>query len=314
MGAGSQYPNPKPPLPSGQDRSASFHDRGARRTGERPGSAGIVRPCALALPPGNRARRTRPEGTGSMSLSMRAEPLAPQTIAGGIRPRPGPPDHGRLAGLPTTPPRRRRLPHLARLPRDGRQALHPRPRPGARLRARRALTAHRRLPQAGPRLRQTTRRRRAPHLVRRRHRLPRRRATPTTTPWPTPSAAGSGALAIPRRILRLLAGGARPALIATAIAVLLRCLARGRGGFKSRGRVKAAWIARTFDVDLRRVKHARAELIDLGWIVPEPDDQWAMNRWGRAYRIDLDWGPDRPPRGSAIATPSPPRWPPIATP
>jgi hypothetical protein len=41
---------------------------------------------------------------------------------------------------------------------------------------------------------------------------------------------GKGVLAIPRRILRLLAGGARPALIATVIAILLRCLSRGRGG------------------------------------------------------------------------------------
>ena len=117
---------------------------------------------------------------------------------------------------------------------------------------------------------------------------------------------GQGALAIPRRILRLLVGGARPALIATAIAVLLRCLARGRGGFKSRGRVKAAWIARTFDVDLRRVKQARSELVDLGWIVPEPDDQWAMNRWGRAYRIDLAWEPDRPPPRGRDCHPLPP--------
>ena len=85
LGSGDQYPNPKPPLPSGQDRSASFHDRGVRRTGDQPGSAGIVRPCALALPPGNRARRMRPEGTGSMALSMRAETVAaPQTIAGGF--------------------------------------------------------------------------------------------------------------------------------------------------------------------------------------------------------------------------------------
>jgi hypothetical protein len=100
---------------------------------------------------------------------------------------------------------------------------------------------------------------------------------------------GKGPLAIPRRILRLLVGGARPALIATVLALLLRCLSRGRGGFQSRGRVKASWIAHVFDVDLRRVKEARIELIDLGWITPEPSDQWAMNRWGRAYTIDLDW-------------------------
>ena len=100
---------------------------------------------------------------------------------------------------------------------------------------------------------------------------------------------GKGSLAIPRRILRLLAGGARPALIATALAILLRCLSRGRGGFRSRGRVKASWIARTFDVDLRRVKQARKDLIDRGWIVPELTDQWAENSWGRTYHIDLAW-------------------------
>jgi hypothetical protein len=101
---------------------------------------------------------------------------------------------------------------------------------------------------------------------------------------------GEGSLAIPRRILRFLAGGARPALIATVLGILLRCLSRGRGGFKSRGRVKAAWVARVFDVDLRRVKAARKELIDLGWLVPEDSDQWAMNRWGATYHVDLAWG------------------------
>ncbi len=101
---------------------------------------------------------------------------------------------------------------------------------------------------------------------------------------------GKGSLAIPRRILRLMVGGARPALIATVLAILLRCLSRGRGGFNSRGRLKASWIARVFDVDLRRVKQARKELIDLGWIVPEHSDQWAENSWGRVYHIDLAWG------------------------
>jgi hypothetical protein len=125
---------------------------------------------------------------------------------------------------------------------------------------------------------------------------------------------GRGNLAVPRKILRLLAGGARPALIAAALAMLLRCLSRRRGGFNGRGRVKASWIARIFGVDLRRVKAARAELIALGWIAPEPSDQRAENRWGRAYRIDLAWDrvdpegrrlpPLAPADRSAIATPS----------
>jgi hypothetical protein len=124
---------------------------------------------------------------------------------------------------------------------------------------------------------------------------------------------GQGSLAVPRRLLRFLASGARPALIATVLGILLRCLSRRKSGFDGRGRVKASWIARVFAVDLRRVKAARRELVALGWIIPELSKQAAENRWGRAYRIDLAW--DRVEAGgrclpppSAIETPA------IATP
>jgi hypothetical protein len=117
---------------------------------------------------------------------------------------------------------------------------------------------------------------------------------------------GKGSLAIPRRMLRFLVTGARPALIATVLAILLRCLSRGRGGFKSRGRVKASWIAQLFDVDLRRVKQARRELIDMGWIVPEETDQWCENRWGRAYSIDLSWDRIATPGGRRLPPPPAP--------
>jgi len=108
---------------------------------------------------------------------------------------------------------------------------------------------------------------------------------------------GRGHLAVPRRILRHLAGGGRPALIATALGVLLRCLSRRKQGFDGRGRVKASWIAKAFGVDLRAVKAARKELVALGWIAPEPSDQNSENRWGRAYRVDLAWAPPRTPAG-----------------
>jgi hypothetical protein len=124
---------------------------------------------------------------------------------------------------------------------------------------------------------------------------------------------GRGSLAIPRRMLRFLADGARPALIATVLAILLRCLSRRRDGFDGRGRVKSSWIAKVFGVDERRVKAARAELVRIGWIeFEEGDRQSAMNRWGRACRIDLGWAPmecrSLPPLGPveqhAIDTPS----------
>jgi hypothetical protein len=123
---------------------------------------------------------------------------------------------------------------------------------------------------------------------------------------------GRGALAIPRRMLRFLANGARPALIAVALGLLLRCLSRRRDGFDGRGRVKASWIAKVFGVSVRAVKHARAELVELGWIEAEPSDQWSMNRWGRAFRIDLGWEAPKPERDiitvrQASASSSPPR-------
>jgi hypothetical protein len=121
---------------------------------------------------------------------------------------------------------------------------------------------------------------------------------------------GRGRVAIPRRMLRMLSGGARPALIATALGILLRCLSRRRGGFDGRGRVKASWIARVFGVDLRRVKAARAELVALGWIRIGPSDQRALNRWGAVCRIDLEW--DR--AGRRLPPPAPVVRPGIATP
>jgi hypothetical protein len=101
---------------------------------------------------------------------------------------------------------------------------------------------------------------------------------------------GRGSIAIPRRLLRFLANGAGLALIATALAVLLRCLSRRKAGWEGRGRFKASWVAQAFGVSERRVKAARHELIALGWIEPEPSTgQRAENRWGRAYRINLAW-------------------------
>jgi hypothetical protein len=118
---------------------------------------------------------------------------------------------------------------------------------------------------------------------------------------------------VPRRILRLLAGGARPALIATILGHLLRCLYLKEGGCSARGRVKASWIADTFGVALRRVKEARRELVALGWLIPLEAGQWELNRWGAHVRINLDWsrldGVDGRPvaaaGGQALAPPAP---------
>jgi hypothetical protein len=94
---------------------------------------------------------------------------------------------------------------------------------------------------------------------------------------------------VPRRILRMLAAGCRAAMIATIVGHLLRCLYVKGGTFQAIGRVKASWIADTFGVGLRRVKEARKELIGMGWLIPLPSPQWAMNRHGALVRIDLAW-------------------------
>jgi hypothetical protein len=118
---------------------------------------------------------------------------------------------------------------------------------------------------------------------------------------------GRGTLAIPRRMLRFLADGARPALIAVVLGILLRCLSRRREGFDGRGRFKASWVARTFGISTVAVKVARRELVKLGWIVAEPGNQWAENRWGRTFHINLGWqspGSTRPTGARSIPLPA----------
>jgi hypothetical protein len=118
---------------------------------------------------------------------------------------------------------------------------------------------------------------------------------------------------VPRRTLRLLAGGARPALIATILGHLLRCLYLKNGKCSARGRVKSSWIAHTFGVGLRRVKEARQELIAMGWLIPLEARQWELNRWGAHVRINLNWsrldGLENPPAAPAarseLAPPAP---------
>ena len=79
---------------------------------------------------------------------------------------------------------------------------------------------------------------------------------------------------VPRRILRLLAGGCRPALIATILGHLLRCLYLKGGQFQEVGRVKASWIADTFGVGLQTGQGGAGKSWSaLGWLLPLPSPQ-----------------------------------------
>jgi hypothetical protein len=119
---------------------------------------------------------------------------------------------------------------------------------------------------------------------------------------------GKGDLVLPRTLLRFLARGTTTTMIAVALAALLRCLSCRGGHPDGWGRFKTSWIARSFRVSERQVKDARNQLVELGWLIVEGDNrQWAMNRWGRAYRINLCWNQlAQPIARSAPPPPAPP--------
>lgn len=118
---------------------------------------------------------------------------------------------------------------------------------------------------------------------------------------------------VPRRIVRLIAGGARRVVIATILAHLLRCLYYRNGRCEPEGSCKASWIAEVFDVSLRNVKTARQHLVAIGWLVPVVRGQTYLNRFGQRARINLEWSRDdvspaekRSPRSRLSATGSAP--------
>lgn len=94
---------------------------------------------------------------------------------------------------------------------------------------------------------------------------------------------------VPRRVVRLIARGARKVLIATILGHLLRCMYYKRGLCLPEGTCKASWIADVFRVDARNVKAARKHLIALGWLIPIATRQWHLNRFGARVRINLGW-------------------------
>ncbi len=94
---------------------------------------------------------------------------------------------------------------------------------------------------------------------------------------------------VPRRVLRMLAMGTTRAKAATVLGHLLRGLYYRNGQCVAGGTCKASWVAAVFDVDLRNIKAARKQLVDLGWLVLQPTPQGRLNRWGVSFTINLDW-------------------------
>lgn len=122
---------------------------------------------------------------------------------------------------------------------------------------------------------------------------------------------------VPRRLLTFLARATRPAIVATALGHLLRCMYYRDEGCSPIGRCKASWIAEHFEMDLRNIKSARKELQALGeeggLLIRHDSPHWTVNRFGPRVEINLNWSPPgfvkrrkSPPRDTAICTESPP--------
>lgn len=105
---------------------------------------------------------------------------------------------------------------------------------------------------------------------------------------------------MPRRMLRLLAGGVKRSVLATVFGHLLRCPHYTKTkGWDPVGACKASWVAEAFGVSERSVKRARAHLVhELRWLMPEEAEQWYLNRNGGRFGVRLDWtGEARPSVG-----------------
>lgn len=110
---------------------------------------------------------------------------------------------------------------------------------------------------------------------------------------------------LPRRQLRLLAGGCRRTVIATLLAHLIRCLFIRKGKVSARGFCKASWVADVFGISERNVKEARRHLVELQVLVAIDVPQWRLNRLGKCLSVNLAWSRNGEGRGEAESGSSP---------
>jgi hypothetical protein len=111
---------------------------------------------------------------------------------------------------------------------------------------------------------------------------------------------------VPRRVIRLIAGGARRTLIATLLGHMIRCLFYRGGKVHPSGVVKAPWVADVFGVSERQVHLQRQHLVELGLLVRLDTPQRVLNRHGQWFAFDLDWSPAAPAEVGAPNDPAPP--------
>lgn len=96
---------------------------------------------------------------------------------------------------------------------------------------------------------------------------------------------------VPRRMLRLLAGGVKRSVMAAVFGHLIRCphYSRTSGGWDPVGTCKANWVAATFGISPSSAKAARAHLVELGWLEALDAPQWYLNAYGGRFAVNLAW-------------------------
>lgn len=117
-------------------------------------------------------------------------------------------------------------------------------------------------------------------------------------------------LPFPRRLLTMLVREPKPVLMATAIGHLLRCMYYRDDRCHGQGLCKASWVARVFEVSLRNVKAARAELLRLGVMVSCFAPQKVWDEHGGAFSFNFRWDPhptESPPPDAVSTTTAPPQ-------
>jgi len=95
---------------------------------------------------------------------------------------------------------------------------------------------------------------------------------------------------IPRRIVREIAAGLAPVVVATIFGHLLRCLYFSKQrGWQYEGCCKATFVVEVFGVDERGVRRARKHLEEIGWLSLEESDHWHRQRYGGRAVINGAW-------------------------
>ena len=101
---------------------------------------------------------------------------------------------------------------------------------------------------------------------------------------------------MPRRMLRMLAGGVKRSVLATVLGHLVTCPHYTRSkGWNGEGSCVGPWLCETFGVSDSSLRAARTHLVDaLGWMKRIEVPQWHINKYGGRFELKLDWNPHTP--------------------